>query len=268
MAFLSKPYLGNPSLGWKYDLPGPNDPPARTPYPAVMPNPPNYSNNIYMELPRATLRARGMVFIFGLIFLPLSLYIPYEWIILIFSTGKIPASLLTFGMIISFVAPAWIGVYFCRIDLTPPLDEPIRFNRARRKIYVYRFHCSALKPWSRTAWGVRPAVYDWDHVHAEFCSVYAPMGHGGLVENVSLAILEPGTNRVVDRFLFAHGGQEAEMYWAMAQLFMQQGPHALPKFDRPPRDWNNEQHIFNLARRFAPKVKWPEAMDIESRTAP
>lgn len=268
MALFSTPYLDTPAPGWKYDLPGPNDPPACMPYPPVMPNPPNHVDSIYMELPRGTLRVRGIIFIFGLPSLPLSLDIAHDWVLLILASGKMTGSLITFGVIVAVMTAAWFSIFAFRIDLTPPLDEPIRFNRLRRKIYVYRFHYSALKPWSRTAWGVRPAVYDWDHVHAEFCSLYAPMGHGGLIESVSLAILEPGTNRVLDRFLFAHGGQEAEMYWAMAQLFMQKGPDALPKFDRSPRDWNNEQHTFNLARRFAPKVKWPEAMDLESRTPP
>uniref|UniRef100_UPI0030D77442 DUF6708 domain-containing protein n=1 Tax=Pseudomonas sp. RL_105y_Pfl2_101 TaxID=3088708 RepID=UPI0030D77442 len=53
-----------------------------------------------------------------------------------------------------------------------------------------------------------------------------------------------------------------------AQLFMQQGPQALPTFSRPPRDWNNEDVSFNLARRLAPKVRWPTEIDLESRTGP
>ncbi|WPP01759.1 DUF6708 domain-containing protein [Pseudomonas sp. HR96] len=154
------------------------------------------------------------------------------------------------------------------MDLHAPVDEPIRFNRARRKIYVYRFHHCGLKPLSSTAWGVRVEVYDWDNLHAEFCSVYGPMGTGGLVETVSLAIRDPENGELVDRFLFGHRGYEAEMYWAIAQIFMQQGPGALPKFDQPPRDWNNEPQFFNIARRFAPRVCWPADIDIESRTAP
>ncbi|MGH8486222.1 MAG: DUF6708 domain-containing protein, partial [Pseudomonas sp.] len=111
-------------------------------------------------------------------------------------------------------------------------------------------------------------VYNWDDLRAEACSVYGPMGTGGLIESVTLAVVEPGTNKVLDRFHFAHGILQGEMYWAMAQLFMQQGPEALPEFEYYPRDWNNEESTFNLARRFAPKVQWPHAMDLESRTAP
>ena len=163
---------------------------------------------------------------------------------------------------------AWSGANALRTDLTLPLDEPIRFNRLRRKVYVYRFHHDGFRPFSRTRWGIRPAVYNWDDLHAETCSVYGPMGTGGLIENVTLTVLKPGTREVLDRFHFAHGMQEGEMYWAMAQLFMQQGPQALPTFPHPPRDWNNEPATFNLARRFAPKVQWPYEMDLESRSAP
>ena len=85
---------------------------------------------------------------------------------------------------------------------------------------------------------------------------------------ITLTVLEPGTTKVLHRFPFAYGIQQGEMYWAMAQPFMQQGPDALPTFPYVPRDWNNEDVSFNLARRLAPKVVWPAEMDLESRTAP
>ncbi|MGH8384492.1 MAG: DUF6708 domain-containing protein, partial [Pseudomonas sp.] len=135
------------------------------------------------------------------------------------------------------------------MDVEAPRDEPIRFNRLRRKVYVYRFVHDGLRTFSRSAWGVRTEVHDWEDLRAEACSVYGPMGTGGLIETVTLAVVKPGTNKVIDRFHFAHEMQQGEMYWAMAQLFMQQGPQALPHFPRAPRDWNNEDVTFNLARR-------------------
>ena len=198
----------------------------------------------------------------------LSMIIPVGLIGYLVVEQNPPPFLLIFIGAILFVTGVWLGIYIWRMDVEAPRDEPIRFNRLRRKVYVYRFFHDGAKPFSRTAWGVRPVAYDWDDLHAEACSLYGPMGTGGFIETVTLAVLKPGTNEVLDRFLFAHEIQRGEMYWAMAQLFMQQGAHALPTFPYPPRDWNNEDVSFNLARRLAPKVVWPAEMDLESRTAP
>ncbi|WPO98562.1 DUF6708 domain-containing protein [Pseudomonas sp. HR96] len=160
------------------------------------------------------------------------------------------------------------AIWGWRLDTECPRDEPIRFNRARRKVYVYRFRSNAFKLFSRTEWGVQVDVFDWDDLHAEYCSAYGPMGTGGKIEMVMLAVREPGTNIAKDRFKFAGSQEDGESYWTIAQLFMQQGPEAIPAFDRPPRDWNNEDDTLNIARRLAPKVKWPEHIDLESRTAP
>lgn len=263
-----QPFANSPARGWKYDLPGPRNTPSRSPRPAVLKNPPNHVDDVYLELPRGTLRAKGIAYILALCCAGPALWAP----VLLFELLQLESFpfqyLLAVVVVVLVMLSAGVAIYFWRMDFKCPVDEPIRFNRMRRKVYVYRFHSDGLRLFSRAAWGVKPVVYEWDDLHAEFCSTYGPMGSGGLNETVSLAILQSGTNVVLDRFLFAHGGQQGEMYWAMAQLFMQQGPHALPVFDQLPRDWNNEDHVLNIARRFAPKVVWPEAMDIESRTAP
>ncbi|WP_281924316.1 DUF6708 domain-containing protein [Pseudomonas moraviensis] len=189
-------------------------------------------------------------------------------IFFVFAQQSASPFVLIFSGSVLFITCVWFGVYAWRMDVAPPRDEPIRFNRARRKVYVYRFHRDGLRPFSRTAWGVRVDVFDWDDLRAEACSMYGPMGSGGLIETVTLAVVKPGTHQVIDRFHFAHEIQQGEMYWAMALLFMQQGPQALPTFPRPPRDWNNEDVRFNLARRLAPKVQWPADIDLQSRTAP
>ena len=260
--------LSPPAYGWKYDLPGPNSPPAMLIFPENLSEVPNHMDDIYLELPRATLLIRGAAICGSLAFFAISI-LPIEgWLDYYLASGHAASFKITCVAVAAWVFFAWLGVYFWRMDLHAPVDEPIRFNRARRKIYVYRFHHAILRPFSSTAWGVRVEVYYWDSLHAEFCSVYGPMGSGGLVETVSLAITHPKTGAVIDRFLFAHRGYQAEMYWAMAQMFMQQGPQALPRFSNPPRDWNNEPQFFNIARRLAPRVQWPADIDLESRTAP
>ncbi|WP_349251751.1 DUF6708 domain-containing protein [Pseudomonas sp. SCA2728.1_7] len=262
------PLLDKPAPAWKRDLPKPDQTPNNLPYPPVMPSPPNHADAIYLELPRSALRIRGLgawlaIAILGLSFLLLTTPLilppaPWESVDWGFILVCLGLSIVLF----------WFGIHVWRMDVEAPLDEPIRFNRLRRKVYVYRFHHNGLRPFSRTAWGVRTEVYDWDDLRAEVSSVYGPMGTGGLIESVSIAVVKPGTCQVLERFHFAHGTMQGEMYWAMAQLFMQQGPQALPAFSKPPRDWNNEDVTFNLARRLAPKVRWPVNIDLESKTAP
>ncbi|WPO97652.1 DUF6708 domain-containing protein [Pseudomonas sp. HR96] len=222
-----------------------------------------------MELPRATLNFRGPIAILSMILLISCIlgaaFVMYVLIVHIRNFGDfIPCFLALCSMLMGV---GWsLGGW--RLDTECPRDEPIRFNRARRKVYVYRFRSNSFKLFSRTEWGVHVDVFDWDDLHAEYCSAYGPMGTGGKIEMVMLAVREPGTNIAKDRFKLAGSQEDGESYWAIAQLFMQQGPHAIPAFDRPPRDWNNEDDTLNIARRLAPKVKWPEHIDLESRTAP
>ena len=264
----TEPLLDEPAPCWKYDLPGPNQTPTMEPYPPVMTFTPNFVNDVYLELASFTMRVRGVGIWLSPLFFLGALAAPILLLGFIIVVKEFPPLILCAGFLLALTVGLWAGVYSWRMDVEPPRNEPIRFNRLRRKVYVYRFHHDGLHPFSRTTWGVRTEVYDWDDLRAEACSIYGPMGTGGLIETVTLAVVKPGTNKVIERFHFAHGLQQGEMYWAMAQLFMQQGPQALPTFPNPPRDWNNENVQFNLARRLAPKVQWPAEMDLESRTAP
>ncbi|RII76717.1 hypothetical protein D0894_15895 [Pseudomonas monteilii] len=160
----------------------------------------------------------------------------------------------------------WSVVPYVKLDFVTPRDEPIRFNRLRRKIYIYEYKFDRIFVFSRKRWGVRPVAYNWDDVTAEVYRVYAP-GHGGLIENVMLSVRNPKTNEVIDRVFFTHTLHQGEVYWAIARAFMQQGPEALPKFVHPPRDWNDDDGL-SLMHCLAPKVQWPADIDRESRSAP
>ncbi|WPO97651.1 DUF6708 domain-containing protein [Pseudomonas sp. HR96] len=266
---MKAPLLRPRHPGWKKDLSGPNDEPGRLLYTCFISNPPNYFDDIYLELPRATLNSRGFVAISSIIMMMITLVTAalffFVMALPIHSFEFLIADLIMLSLLI---VGAGSAIWGWRLDTECPRDEPIRFNRVRRKVYVYRFRSNAFRLFSRTEWGVHVDVFDWDDLHAEYCSAYGPMGTGGKIELVMLAVREPGTNIARDRFKFAGSQEDGESYWAIAQLFMQQGPQAIPVFDRPPRDWNNEDDTLNIARRLAPKVKWPEDIDIESRTAP
>ena len=254
------------ALGWSYDLPPVDEGPSpRSGIEDIRPSP-NHIDDIYLELPRASIILRGVM---ALISIP----------ILMFQVGLmvwIYWGLLVDGWshdwltnVLGFLIPIvslWAIVPFAKLDLVLPRDEPIRFNRLRRKIYLYQYRYHYIYLLSRKHWGVKPVAYNWDDVTAEVHRIYAP-GHGGLIENVKLSVRNPETNEVIDRVEFASNLYKGEAYWAIARLFMQQGPEALPKFVHPPRDWNDDDGLSHM-HCLAPKVEWPADIDRESRTAP
>ncbi|WP_244145870.1 DUF6708 domain-containing protein [Paraburkholderia tropica] len=253
-----KPFLDRPVKGWTCDLGGPNDPPKGQLF--ANGEPPNHVDKTYLELHFATLWGRGVLMWLGL---PLMLFA--LWMLPLVLDTDLSALLIGAGGVASCV---WITALGLRSDVAPPRDEPIRFNRKRRKVYVYRFHYCWWNPFSRTRWGVRPVSFDWDDLRAESWGQIG-IAAGGIAGawGVDIAVVEPGTNHVIDRFRLAGSNTDGINLWAIARTYMQQGPDALPKWPYPPRDWNNDVGL-NLARKLAPKVKWPAGMDIESRSAP
>ncbi|MNM74033.1 hypothetical protein D3C81_857820 [compost metagenome] len=253
------------ALGWSHDLPTVHEIPKwREVWASVKPSP-NYFDDVYLELPRSSTVLRGVIFLVGvpgLIFI-LGLTLCFYWGLL--HDGWQRDWLINISIIFPPVM-LWVLIPYIRLDLVTPRDEPIRFNRLRQKIYIYEFRYDRIFIFSRKRWGVKPVAYNWDDVTAEVYRVYAP-GHGGLIENVMLSIRNPETNEVIDRVFFTHDLYHGEAYWAIARLFMQQGPEALPKFVHPPRDWNDDDGLSHM-HCLAPKVHWPEDIDRESRTAP
>ncbi|WP_228752899.1 DUF6708 domain-containing protein [Pseudomonas aeruginosa] len=171
-------------------------------------------------------------------------------------------------MIAMFIGSPIAGIVMLRNGIAPPRDEPIRFNRKRGKVYLYRFQPG--HPLRREGWEARPAVFNWADLRAEAWTRMAPTTSGVPIVawGVDVAVVEPGTNHVIDRFQLAGSNADGEHMWAMARAFMNQGPDALPQYPHPPRDWNNDVPWYNLALRLAPKVEWPADIDRESRTAP
>ncbi|MEB5930623.1 hypothetical protein MXL15_00200 [Pseudomonas mosselii] len=259
--------LARRGLGWKYNLPLPDEKPAHKLNAALLPPTPSKINNTYIEIPRSSVSVRGIASIGGSIAL-LSGLILYLFTILstITEIGISEAKIIAIGLIIT-TAAYWAMIPFVRLDIELPRNEPIRFNRLRQKVYFYEYRFDRIYIFSRKKWGVRPVAYDWKDLIAEACSVYAPMGNGGLVENVLIAVRKPGTDEIIDRLFFTHSIEDGKRYWEIIRLFMQQGPDALPTFVRPPRDWDNDFELTPI-RRLAPRVQWPEAIDRESRTGP
>ncbi|MEN4917998.1 DUF6708 domain-containing protein [Achromobacter spanius] len=255
---MTKPLLNPPCKGWQRDLPGPNDPPAEAP--DIVFGAPNHLDEVYLEIARRSISVRGFLFFLGL----------FCWGFVLWTvvTSGFISDLVTFDptqliVYLSFAAFLLISLSMLRIDFSVPRSEPIRFNRARLKVYVYGFHFVWWNPFTR--WYVTTKSYDWDDLRAEAWKQRGATANGGLVinEGVSLAVVKPGTNHVIDRFHLSGSVQTA--LWAYICTYMQKGPQALTPCDAPMRDAND---TYNPITRLAPKVQWPEAMDIESRTAP
>ena len=251
--------------GWKFDLCSPNSPPKEVPNIDRIWPPPNTLNTTFLELPRSSLQIRGLGLAFGILLAIMTFISPAFFIYVSIIHSHIDFSSTLIGLGVTTVC-CWLSAWMIRLDLEHPRDEPIRFNRARRKVYFYQYRHDLFSVFCRGRWGLKPIAYDWDDLIAEASSVYAP-STSGLVENITIAVRKPGTDEVIDRLFFAHCWDKGEKYWALAQLFMRQGSEALPEFYYAAQDWNDDDNL-SLMHRLAPKVRWPAAMDLESRTAP
>lgn len=257
-----KPVLDLPTKGWKADLPLPQTIPEETLQ--AIGSPPNFVGDVHLELHFSRIVNRTIVIFCASIMFSGALFLSKILIFEFTDISKYPfVFLLLFGMLVLGVVA---GIAMYRAGVAPPRDEPIRFNRLRGKVYVYRFCTGA--PLSRKGWGVRPVEFNWEDLRAEGWSRMGPSPSGVPVFawGVDIAVVAPGTNRVVDRFALAGSNANGEHMWAMARAFMNQGPDALPKYPNPPRDWNRYVPVLDPILRLAPKVQWPADMDVESRT--
>lgn len=241
-------------------LPGPNVAPARAPTPEELDAPPIHMDDVYMELSlpyptRGGMLYGGVVCIAIALFLLIGMGVEF----LLEPQARVTLSELWLPLgcgLLLLVA----GVHSIRGDVERPRDEPIRFNRFRRKVYVQRFR-GELNPFSRRAWRSRVAEYDWDCLRAR-------KARTKYHEFVFIEVLDEPDGRVVARFKLAHTEyQRGAQRWMLARLFMQQGPEALPAFSDAPRTENSKVQR-SLAWRLAPEAHWPGETDVLSRTAP
>lgn len=256
---MPRPRLNPPCAGWQEDLPSSElmvliqaSLSGRTP---------NHQDEVYLEIPRSSLSVRGIFILFSLAAAVSCLVVPGDVV------GAFLEGDTNFIFIGGFVwlLGMWSTLFFYKVAVCPPRDEPIRFNRLRRKIYAYNFRHTWWNPFA--VWGVVPVSYDWSQVRAERWSQMGGLPNGGFIykTGVMLSIVAPGTNKVIDRFPLGTMGAD-EHAWAYICTYMQQGLAALPVPD-PPKD-HNDLLWYEFALRLAPKVVWPPDMDLESRTAP
>ena len=256
---MEKPELEPPCSGWQEDLPRPDvHPLAELTFTIGIVN---SQDDSFLEISRSPSRMRGFMFFFGVVIMLWTCKMALDTIYY-FKYLDVSTILIGIGCIILSI---WIVSFTIRVDISQPRDLPIRFNRSRQRIYAYNFKYRWWNPFER--WRVIPVAYDWSQVRAERWKKRGATAQGALIIKwgVVLSIVEPGTNKVIDRFPLSTMGAD-EFAWAYICTYMQQGPSALPP-PGPPHD-HNDVPWYNLALRLAPKVKWPAEMDRESRTAP
>ena len=244
--------------GWREDLPLPHEKQLIDKTLGHME--PNHSDYTYLEIPRKTLYARNLFFLMTIGMSTLLLITP-SILLSDITTEDIG---VTLAGISALACNIWCVILGFKISTRPPRDEPIRFNRARQRIYAYNFVHRWWNPFEK--WRTVPVAYDWSQVRAERWSQGGALPSGGMIfkSGVVLSIIRPGTNEVIDRFQLTTMGAN-EYAWAYICAYMQEGPSALPPPGEP-KD-HNDLLWCQFASRLAPKVVWPIEMDIESRTA-
>ncbi|MGP8471137.1 DUF6708 domain-containing protein [Burkholderia sp. PR2] len=252
-----RPKLIPPVPGWQMDLPGPNEVPNDEP--SLDEYSPNHIDDVYLELPRSFMNSRGVMLWVGIFLAVFSYFCLRD-----FFCDECNVKIKGIGFFLALLG-VWAILTLSRPDISAPRDLPLRFNRKRRKMYVYEIDAVWWNPFIR--WPVRAVAYNWNDVRAEAWQQQGALNGGHVMKwGVVLSVVKPGTNEVIDRFQLRAKG-DGEAAWAYICTYMQEGRGALPPAEYPSRGEDNKR-AWNIAYLLAPKVKWPAAMDIESRTAP
>ncbi len=214
---MTSPLLNSPCSGWDADLPGPFDQQQLAKH--LENKIPNHLDTTYLELPRSSVSPRGVLFFVTIIFILVYVSI---LVFLFFIIPPQPVSLI--GGTTLLIFGSWMVTIGWQLDVSPPRDEPIRFNRIRRKIYAYNFKNQYWNPFKKGM--VIPVSYDWSQVRAERWSQTGMVAGGPIFKwGVVLSIIEPGTNRVIDRFNLSAMDTDGQT-WAYVCTYMQKGPDA------------------------------------------
>ncbi|MGG8469709.1 DUF6708 domain-containing protein [Rahnella sp. PAMC25617] len=148
-----------------------------------------------------------------------------------------------------------LALFTLKMYFVQPRDQPIRLNRKRQKIYIFEYK-RTFCPWLK--WPTTIRSYDWADVRGEirYSSDRYNMGF-----QLFGSVCEPGTNKVVTRFLIAKERSSQEMLcqiWSYLSVYMQHDSvTADPVETGRPDDWRPRK-----------ADRWPDDMERESTTAP
>ncbi|QCR35374.1 DUF6708 domain-containing protein [Nissabacter sp. SGAir0207] len=142
-----------------------------------------------------------------------------------------------------------------KMALYVPRDQPIRFNRARQKIYVFDYH-RTWNPWAH--WSASVRVFDWADVYGELA--YDPDRYSQGYP-LFCAVCKPGTHEVLERFELSRAMLNPEpqrRLWSFCCQYMQyKEADRTPLLPGRPDSW-------------VPRAsqRWPEEIERESSSAP
>ncbi|WP_436858514.1 DUF6708 domain-containing protein [Citrobacter tructae] len=241
-----QPTLSPPVKNWMEDLPGNKESQPTAPRLIVV----NEINDTWMEIPRYENIMWGGGW-FGSIIMIVPLIVLLSILLHSLDAGFAIVGILFFGMF-GIVSILLLNL---RTVLFVPRYTPIRFNRARQKIYVYE-HKRSWNPWVR--WPTTVQVYDWASIHAEMTRESDRYDQGYRLYG---SFCYPGSKDVMERFALSYTVGHPKMLrgmWSHICRYMQgqDVPHR-PLIPDRPRTWALWE-----------TVRWPAELDRESRTAP
>ncbi|WP_112164042.1 DUF6708 domain-containing protein [Rahnella inusitata] len=244
-----KPKLNPPIKNWREDMPESHEPQLVPPQLHWL----TTLNDTFLEIPRySTEVAWGGVLAWAILVFILGIGIGISGFVI--QAGHDGYGMIVIGLFGAFIFFAMMSsglkMYFVQ-----PRDQPLRLNRKRQKIYIYEFKRTFF-PWLK--WPVTIRSYNWADVHGEIRYSSARYDSGYQLFG---SVCEPGTNKVVTRFLIAKERSSREQLcqiWSYLCVYMQHDKVvAEPDSPGRPDDWRPRK-----------ADQWPAEMELESTTAP
>ena len=209
----------------------------------------NEINDTWLEIPRYENIMWGGGWI-GCIVMSIPLALFFSALFIVYSDTS-SFIILFIGCLLS-ISVFWLNL---KTVLFAPRGIPIRFNRARQKIYIYDYQ-RRWNHWVR--WPTTIKVFDWVDIHGEMTREVDRYDQGYRLYG---AVCYPGTNTVRERFVLSYTvGDPAMLHglWSHCCQYMQgKEVPPYPLVTEPPKTWA----LWDT-------VRWPEEIDKESRTVP
>jgi len=243
-----QPKLTTPIKNWREDMPNNHEPQLVPPQLRWL----TMLNDIFLEVPLySTIVWGGMLASAVLMFILGVVVGAFGFVI---QGGYDDYAMTAIGLGGAFIF--FCLMLFClKMYFVQPRDQPIRLNRKRQKIYIFEYKHTFL-PWRK--WTTTIRSYNWADVRGEIRYSSARYDSGYQLFG---SVCEPGTNKVVTRFLIAKERSSQEMLcqiWSYLSVYMQHDSvTADPVETGRPDDWCPRK-----------ADRWPDDMERESTTAP